>query len=290
MMWIERLFAHLDGDVAGSEPGKIRALQIILGLVVCTEYWTKALNMWAALGTDDAVALGIASLVCITIVHGRWRRPALAALAGLQAWYVWSLFPQAGNHRYLELTFAVLLASFDDENPEEQRFLLRSLRWTVVVVLFYSGLQKLVHGYYFQGQYLAFSMWRDTFRASLGWLLPAEELQRLMSYSWEVGDGPYSVSSPLFVAVSNAVWLSEMALAILLLPRATRTVACVATCCLIVVVEAVAREFLFGIEFFAAILLFAGSDVIRHIVKPVAVLLALLVLVRLGALPEIVFR
>jgi len=287
---MERPLVHLDGDAAGSERGKIRALQIILALVVCTEYWTKALSMWAALRAADAVALGIASLVAIAVVQGRWRRPALAALAGLQAWYVWSLFPQGGNHRYLELTFAVLLASFDDENPEEQRFLLRSLRWTVVVVLFYSGLQKLVHGYYFQGQYLAFSMWRDTFRVSLGWLLPAEELQRLTSYAWDVGDGPYSVSSPLFIAVSNAVWLSEIALAILLLPRATRAVACVATCCMIIVVEAVAREFLFGIEFLAATLLFAGTDTIRHIVKPVAVLLALLVLMRLGVLPEILFR
>jgi len=290
MMWIERLLSLLDGDVEGSERGKIRSFQVILALVVCTEYWTKALSMWAVLRIDDAVALGIASLIGIAIVEGRWRRPALATLAGLQAWYVWSLFPQAGNHRYLELTFAVLLASFDDENAEERRFLLRSLRWTVVVVLFYSGLQKLVHGYYFQGQYLAFSMWRDTFSVSLGWLLPAEELQRLMSYNWDVGDGPYSVSSPLFVAVSNAVWLSEMVLAILLLPRATRAVACAATCCLIIAVEAVAREFLFGVEFLAAILLFAGTDMIRHIVKPVAVLLALLVLVRLGMLPEIVFR
>ena len=51
----------------------------------------------------------------------------------------------------------------------------------VLVVLFYSGLQKLVHGYWLRGQFLAWSMWQDSFRTALEPLLPAEEFTRLTS-------------------------------------------------------------------------------------------------------------
>ncbi len=272
------------------ESSKIRAFQVILALVIGAEYWTKALARWDALDVADGVALALATLLGAAALSGRRRRVVFAGFAALQAWYVWSHFPLTGNHRYLELFLAGLLALLDDEREEDRRLLLRSLQWTVIVVLFYSGLQKLVHGYYFQGQFLAYSLWRDTFRAALGPLLSPEEIGRLMSYKRVVGDGPYLVSSPAFVALSNAVWILEMAFAPLLLLRLTRRVACVAACVLVIGTQLVAREFLFGVEFLGGLLLFSGTDVIRRAVWPIAVFLGLLVCVRLGFLPEVIFH
>jgi hypothetical protein len=81
-----------------------------------------------------------------------------------------------------------------------------------------------------------------------------------------------------------------MTLAALLVPRATRTFACVATCALIAGAELLAREMMFGIEFAAATLLFLPGDFLRRCVVPAAVLLAALLLVRLGVFPEVGFH
>ena len=54
--------------------------------------------------------------------------------------------------------------------------------------------------------------------------------------------------------------------------------------------EAVARELMFGAEFLAALLLFARSDLVRRSVIPIAVLLALLVAMRLGFVPQMIFH
>ena len=269
---------------------KIRAFRVILALVICAEYWTKALARWGDLDVADGTALVVATLLGAAAISGRRRRTVFAGFAALQAWYVWSNFPLTGNHRYLELFLAALFAILNDEKEEDRRLLLQSVRWTVIVVLFYSGLQKLAHGYYFQGQFLAYSLWRDTFRTTLAPLLSSAELGRLTSYSGAVGDGPYLVSGPAFLLLSNAVWVLEMALAPLLLFRATRRVALIAACALVVGTQLVAREFLFGVEFGSALLLFARTDIIRRAVWPAAIFLGLLVLVRLGFLPEVAFH
>jgi hypothetical protein len=282
--------SFLDGDAPGSEPGKVRAFQIILSLVICAEYWINALNAWGDLVPLEFAALAAATLLAAVVVHGRRRRAGLAGFALLQLGYVWAHFPHTGNHRYLEMVFAALLSFLRDDDDDEVRLTLRSLRWMVVVVLFFSGVQKLVHGYYFRGQFLAYSMWRDWFRTALGPLLPAEELERLTSYVVAVGDGPYLVSSPGFVAISNAVWILEIALAVLLIPRVTRGVAWIAVCLFVVATEAVARELMFGVEFVAAITLFARDDATRRLVVPAAIVLGVLVLMRLGVLPEVLFN
>jgi hypothetical protein len=287
---LPRYVSFLDGDAPGSEPRKVRAFQIILSLTICAEYWVKALNAWHELFPIEFAALAAATLLATVVVQGRWRRAGLAGFALLQLGYVWAHFPHTGNHRYLELVFAALLAFLRDDDDDEVRLTLRSLRWMVVVVLFFSGVQKLVHGYYFRGQFLAHSMWRDWFRTALGPLLPAEELERLTSYVVAVGDGPYLVSSPGFVAISNAVWILEIALAVLLIPRVTRGVAWIAVCLFVVATEAVAREFMFGVEFVAAITLFARGDATRRLVVPAAVVLGVFVLMRLGVLPEVLFN
>jgi hypothetical protein len=289
-MWPERFLSKLDGDEPGSVPVKLRAFQIIFALVVCTEYWTKGLRRWGELDLEDVTSLVLVTLLCAAVAQGRLRRAACGGLALLQTWYVWSLFPMAGNHRYLEIVIAALFAVLDDERPEERRLLLRSLRWLVVLVLFYSGLQKLVHGYYFRGQFLAYSLWRDAFRSALGPLLASGELDRLVSYGAAAGDGPYVTSSPLFVAASNAVWIVEMTLGVLLIPLATRRFALISACIFMVATESVARELMFGVEFVCAILLFARTALLRRLVWPAAVFLAVLVVIRLGLLPEILFH
>jgi hypothetical protein len=263
---------------------------LILALVICAEYWTKALRGGARVDPGAAAALVLVTALALAAATGRARRWVFAGFAMLQLVYLWDNFPFAGNHRYLELVFALLFTLLDDSNVEERQLMLRSLRWIVVVVLFYSGLQKALHGYYFQGQFLAYALGRETFRSGLEPLLSSAEFVRLTGCGGEVGDGPYLVSSPLFLAVSNLVWIAEIGLAALLFPRVTRRYAWIAAVAFVAVTQVVAREFMFGVEFACAILLFARGDRVSRMVVPVAVFLALLLLVRLGILWDLVFH
>ena len=86
------------------------------------------------------------------------------------------------------------------------------------------------------------------------------------------------------------MWIAEVALSVLLVPRVTRRFAWLAAIALMVAIEAVARELMFGVEFAGALLLFARADRVRFALLPLAVLLALSVLVRLGLLPEVRFH
>lgn len=284
------VLSRLDGDEPGTRGGKLRAFGIILALVICTEYWTEYLPRWRDLGVDEVGALAAITALAATVIHGRHTRLAFAGIAAVQLWYVWDLFPMAGNHRYLEAAFAAVLALLDDDDGPEQLLALRSLRFMVLVVLFYSGLQKLVHGYWLRGQFLAWSLWRDSFRTALEPLLSSHDLARLTSYGASAGEGPYLVSSLPVLVLSNAVWIAEIALAVLLVPRATRRLACVATCALIAATEIVAREMMFGIEFAAATMLFLRGGGLRRLTLPFALLLGLLMLVRFGVLPGPAFH
>jgi hypothetical protein len=284
------LLARLDGDVAGAELSKIRGFEIIFALVICAEYWTKALARRGELAPAEVVALVPATVLAAATLVGFRRRTVFAGFALLQAWYVWTNFPVTGNHRFLELVVAVLLAILSPGVEQERRLLFRSLRFTVLVVLFFSGLQKLIHGYYLRGQFLAYSLSRDSFHVALAPLLPAGEADRLRALGDLPGAGPYLVESPAFLIVSNAVWIAEIGLAFLLVHRATRRFAWIAACLFVVATELVAREFMFGIEFVATLALFARDDVVRRFVAPVAAVLTALVLIRLGLLPEVTFH
>jgi hypothetical protein len=102
------------------------------------------------------------------------------------------------------------------------------------VILFSSGLQKLVHGYYFRAEYFGFSLWIESFRTVFRLVLPATEYQRLTAFTGQPGDGPYFVASPLVVAMSNLTWIAEMGLAPALLWRRTRPFAVAAAIVLII--------------------------------------------------------
>jgi hypothetical protein len=105
----------------------------------------------------------------------------------------------------------------------------------------------------------------------------------------EIGDGPYRVESAALLLVSNAVYLTEIALAALLFVRRTRWVAVLVVLALLVAIEIGAREVFFGLVFASALLTFPRADVNRRLLPVVAALLTALLLSRAGVLPEATF-
>jgi hypothetical protein len=285
-----RIAALVDGDDVAVRSRRLAAFEQAFVLIVVAEYWLRAIPKWGLLGAHYDVLLGVATVAGLAILIGpRLRRPGFAALAAGHLVLLWSEFPSSGNHAYLELYVCLLAVLLRRDDPDEARLELRALRWLAVIVLFASGLQKVAHGYWVNGEYLAFSLGSETYRALLGWTLPADELARIARLRGEVGDGPYRVASVPLLLLANGTWIAELGLAPALVWRRTRPLAVVGALLLLAGIEVVAREVFFGLVFASLILLFAWGDRQSTARWLVAVSLVLLALARLGVLPEVTF-
>jgi hypothetical protein len=224
---------------------------------------------------------------------GLWAARCAAPLVAAQ---IWIQLPNAANHVAVELACLVLLALFDERDDGEAPLLLAGLRAFGAIFFFYTGLQKLLYGYYFRGQFLAFAAGtEDRFGAFFRHLMPAGEYARLRSYNAEViqegafrprvGAGPYIVDSLAFQALSNAVYAFEMlGAAALCVPR-LRTVAALAAVLFVVLVEAGARELTFGLLMVNLLLLFLPGGWNRRLLPACAAAYLYLVAHRLGWVP-----
>lgn len=284
MDWFDRFLRRLEDDQA-PPPSMIRAFEIVLAALCATELWIdgglQAWNTGSWLWLLPALSLFFAAAACTTA----WRRTGFALLTASMAGAVWINFPTTGNHVYLGCFLCSLCAFLDPRQEEERRLLVRSLRWIGCVILFYAGVQKLIHGYYTNGLMPAFLLHEHRFEQVFGLLLPASEAQRIGAYDGLDGSGPYLVATPLWILASNLVWIFEIGLAVALFAERTRTIAIVLGIAFIAVIESGAREFVFGLIFVNLLLIHLRSDANRRYV-PLAVLACLiLLLIGTGWLP-----
>jgi len=283
------LFAFLDGDDPAVERRRADGFSRLFLIVFGTEYLIRAIPKWPGLPLAYTVSVVLVMALSAAGLRRDWRRAAFAGLAAVHVHVLWLEFPAAANHAYLELFFCLLGAALDVDDDTERRHFLRAARWLVCLVLFYSGLAKLVHGYWFHGEMLAYQLKFPYYRPVLGLLLPPAEYERLVAFSAHVGDGPYRVAALPFVLASNAVYLAEMGLAALLCVRRTRVLAAFLAVALLAAIEAGAREFFFGLVLTNALLLFTRRDTNTPAFWPAGAVLALLVLVRLGIFGSVHF-
>ena len=173
------------------------------------------------------------------------------------------IFPYAANHTGLVFVLLGFAALFDLDDREEERLLMQCVRWIAALVFIWAGLQKLLHGMYFQGEFLAWLIAQGTDRWALvfGWMLNGEDLARLSSYAAQpIYSGPYRVASPLFIALSNSVWVMEIALGVgLLIPR-VRDLCAFLAIALVFAIQTAPREFMFAFVYTNMLLLCAQGE------------------------------
>jgi hypothetical protein len=255
---------------AGDDPAAAR-LRPFLRFVLL---WGAARSwIWLGAGAPLAPALLAPSAVALTAAAGlafaprqehaaaRVALPALVAQLAAGA----ALAP---NHFFVELYAVTLLALAG----RDAALALRGLRWLAAIVLFHTGLQKLFYGHYLHGDFLAFMVGRgERFADLFGWLLSASEVARLQALDpFRDGGGPYRVAQPLFVALSNGVWLAELALPVALILRATRRAAAAAAVAFVLALQLGARELGFALLFGNLLLLFASPAWSRRALAPSA--------------------
>ncbi len=261
-----------------------------MAILLVTEFWSHVLAGNTALASSTGVGVALATLAAPLALFGTTRMLAFAGLAVAEIAAIGESFPWTGNHRYFELFVCLFAAILDIRIAEERRVFLRAVQWLTLIVLFFSGLQKFAHGYYFGGHYLAYVFHEETYRPVLGLLLPADEGARLASLQPAVGAGPYTVQSWWFLAASNLVWLAELGLPVLLLRPATRRAGVLGALGLLLVIETAARELFFGMLFSAAILTLWPTPLLQRVRPLFALACAAALLVRAGWLPGVTFH
>ncbi len=304
----EAWLRHLDEP----DDPKLESLKVFTALIplqLATEYVCATLASWHSLdagrfptdGSPLAHGFGIPLqtfllvLCCSAVVlipvqlWSRSRRLGRLGALALALSMVVATFPRSGNHLYLVVVILGLCVRLEFGSDAMRDLLARSLRWILVVVLFYSGLQKLAHGFYLDGQMLAYLGDRDGYSGLLSLLAPEAEVHRLAALPRTQGGGPFSTTAPLLLVASNLTYVAEMALPFLLLSAKSRRFAVPATFGLILVIEVFAREVFFGLWFSALLLLFVRPAVARRALWVVVLTDVGLVLVRLGVLPEASF-
>jgi hypothetical protein len=262
---------------------RLQTLATILLVHSAAETWYWALT----LEVPNTGVVVLAAMFTAFLALGqlpRYRRAALWLLTLTLAIQCCWTFPFIANHTFLRLIVGFLLAFLGNGSLAERRLSQVAIGWTTVVILFYTGFQKLLYGTYYQGQYLSYLIsLSDRFRLVFATIVPADELQRLQAIGTPApGSGPYTVDSVPFLILANLVYLAEMGLAAGLVWHRTRRVAVFLTLGLMLTIELGARELFFGVLFCNLILMLHPADLIRRwlpitlVIYGVALVMALL--------------
>lgn len=220
------------------------------------------------------------SLQLLMVPLAAWRpRVAMALVAALGVVQCVLAWPRTGNHLFLGVLVSVLLALLDGTEREERLQLERSLLAMVLLSFVWSGVHKLVHGAWFQGETLA---WLMVSRADVAavlrpFLSDAEALQLSLLNRAEEGSGPFRLSGA-WLLVSNAVWVFELLLAALWHPK-LRSTAHRVLLPAVWLVQLVAHEWEFALLLTTMLLLRVRA---RWAYVATALGIVLLMLVRLG--------
>ena len=230
---------------------------------------------------------GLVVALPISLMPGRQRMGTVIAAAMVLIIHV-LLFPTAANHLMLILLGLLVLAFFDITKDDEALIALASLRWMTLIVLFSTGLQKVLYGTYFQGEFLAWKIAHsDRFTTFWQYAVSAEEIDRLRRLAAGAKDaGVYRTQDLALLLASNASYLAELILPWLLLLRRTRPVALIATVAFLVLVEAGAREVFFGVLFVNLVLLFSSRSWVRALLPASVALYLVSAGSQLGLLPD----
>lgn len=222
---------------------------------------------------QDVTAYGIVLLTVIAFLFPMYLRAILTLVFLNVLTKLILLFPSMVNHEFLECLLLFSACLCDQTKAEDRTIALCFSRWIAVIVLFYSGLQKLLYRSYFDGAFLAVEIARGgKFADFFHFFISTEELARLQTLGGRAQDtGPYSVDNLFFVIANNMVYLGEIIFAVLLLvPGRTRIIAIFGAFGLILGIELGAREIVFGCLFTVLIFQFA-SEQINRLIFPVLV-------------------
>lgn len=223
---------------------------------------------------------------CFVLALAGRQRVACLLASPIVAMEVAWLFPSTPNHVFLTFVLVTLCFAFDLKKSSESLLLLQTLRWIAVIIFVWAGVQKALHGLYFQGEFLTWMVAHgvDRWAELFGWMMSPSELERITALPrFEPGTGPYRVDSWLFVFAANFVWVGEILIGLAMLHRRTREWAAVAAIALVFTIQTAPREFMFALLYTSVLLLLFRGEPNRRLMPVFLVVYACMLAALLGA-------
>ncbi len=153
------------------------------------------------------------------------------------------LFPLVPNHGYLLCLALFIGALFQTKSTREISAIVEAFRYLAAIVWFWSGVQKAWSGTWSHGQLLAYEIGHSPrFAPIFGWLTTRSERHAFRS------NGPFMANATLTM-LGCSIWILEIGIGIglLLLPSRYRKHCTWAAIALLLGIEIVARESIFGV-------------------------------------------
>jgi len=218
------------------------------------------------ISSDFRLAMGTIFSICfIASFFSKTRFPALLFAFTAMIYKLIRIFPMNSNHFAIEffcLTF-ILITHFslvaktspqsdgdlDKIDFQKLQLLSQVLKWVPVIVLFGSGIQKMLHGTYFNGSFFAhYSSLNPDFASFFKLMYPDLIFSR---------SGPFLFHAFGLLLISNLVWISEILFAILTIIPRFRIIGLAGSAFVVLFIQIVAREFLLGFVFMSLLFLFS---------------------------------
>jgi hypothetical protein len=224
----------------------------ILAHLVCRT-WLDV--VWHSNPVLTAVGCVMTAVLALTVIYGR--RPEFTAIGALcVGCNVIVAIPGGANHFFLEALVFLTFLACNPSKSGDRRLLTATLRWIPIAVMFHAGLKKVLFGTYFRGDFLAYQMYRDGYDTFFKPLLDPDEREQLLHLVNSGDDGPFVFRSLPALVASNAVYVTELIVAVLLLIPRYRRIGAFAGILVVVGIEFVAREIFFGLLLSNLLLMF----------------------------------
>lgn len=170
-----------------------------------------------------SVPVAIAAVAGFLLAWGKAPRAGMLLLLVPLATTIVPVWPYTINHRAFEGIVLLILAL---ASPDEESFSIDVIRWLILSVWFYAGVQKLVHGYYLNGEWFALhAMTYGTDRGGIiDFLVRHSGTLAAFAPCCTTTDVALSASQKaLFIFLGSSVVVAELGLPLLALFRRTRT-------------------------------------------------------------------
>lgn len=238
-----------------------------------------------------ALVVGLLLAAAVGVIRSRWLRLALVFAALFTGAKIALVFPGAANHMHLGFLALAFIAFAGLEDEAERTLALQACAALAIIVLFWSAIQKILHGLYFHGEYFAFTLTHSSRFGLLRAVLPADELAQLAALGEpRPGLGPFRLQSWVGLAISNGVYVAEFVAAGLLLYAPTRTVGFIFSVLIFSTIAGTTRELLFGSMMVNFLLLFAPLNLSAWGLGASSLLYVAMIATRLGGLPDWTFH
>lgn len=267
---VEGLWARVGIDDPEWAKGKLVALRRLVLLTLACEAWVAiGYHPYSASPVLSAASATVFTLCAVLGWRAIFARRAVLVALVLEVVVIASTFPHNANHQYMAALFLWLILLADDERFSLAEGAvsaartglvvssLQSVRWIVLVGLAWAGVMKIVSGYWFGGEYLAYRIAIDPhFAWAFGPMLGEGEIAELVSLGNRVGAGPFRTDSITLALISNLTWVAEILLPIGLLFAWSRRAAVFLSLGLMFAIQMGAREIFFAGMMVGGLLLF----------------------------------